>query len=220
VPLYSASLPPNLNLAANGVLSGTLATNGTFPFYARVTDAALSAADSSSPIQLTIVNPPLQITSASLPNGTVGAAYSAQLLAAGGQPPYSWSRAAGSASLPPDLFLSASGIISGTPTTSGSFGFIVQATDASFTSRTKPLSLIINPQSGPVLGSPNWLNNQFQIRLTGVTGQNYTVELSTDAGLSNWTTLFITNNATASSFLVTDPNATNKQRFYRALVGP
>jgi len=220
VPLYSASLPPNLNLAANGVLSGTLATNGTFPFYARVTDAALSAADSSSPIQLTIVNPPLQITSASLPNGTVGAAYSAQLLAAGGQPPYSWSRAAGSASLPPDLFLSASGIISGTPTTSGSFGFIVQATDASFTSRTKPLSLIINPQSGPVLGSPNWLNNQFQIRLTGVTGQNYTVELSTDAGLSNWTTLFITNNATASSFLVTDPIATNKQRFYRALVGP
>src|SRR5439155_12941781 len=161
-----------------------------------------------------------QITSASLPNGTAGAAYNAQLSATGGEPPYTWSRAAGSASLPPNLSLSASGIISGMPTTSGTFGFIVQATDASFTSRTKPLSLLINPQSGPVLGSPNWLANQFQIRLTGVTGQNYTVELSTDVGLTNWTTLFITNSATTSSFLVTDPNATNKLRFYRALFGP
>src|SRR5207244_3596320 len=88
---YSASLPPNLTLATNGVLSGTLATSGTFYFYARVTDAALNTADSSSPLQLTIANQPLQITNVSLPNGTVGATYNAQLGANGGQPPYSWS---------------------------------------------------------------------------------------------------------------------------------
>jgi hypothetical protein len=37
---------------------------------------------------------------------------------------------------------------------------------------------------------------------------------------SNWTSLFITNNTVSSSFLVTDPNANDKQGFYRILVGP
>ena len=217
---YSGSLPPNLTLANNGVLSGTLATSGTFYFYARVTDAAAppTTADSSSPLQLSIANQPLQIASVSLPSGTVGATYSAQLVATGGQPPYGWSLAAGSASLPQNLTLSSGGGISGTPTTNGTFNFIVRATDAGSTSKTKPLSLIINPQ--PVLGSPNWLTNRFQIRLTGVTGQNYTVQMSTNASSTSWTTLFITNNATTNSFLVADPNATNNQRFYRTLVGP
>jgi hypothetical protein len=35
----SGSLPANLTLATNGLLSGTLATNGTFNFTAQVTDA-------------------------------------------------------------------------------------------------------------------------------------------------------------------------------------
>jgi hypothetical protein len=34
-----------------------------------------------------------------------------------------------------------------------------------------------------------------------------------------WITLFITNNATTNSFLLTDPGATNKHRFYRVKVG-
>jgi hypothetical protein len=56
------------------------------------------------------------------------------------------------------------------------------------------------------------------MRLTGAAGQNYTVQTSTN--LSNWTSLYVTNNGLTNSFLVTDPNATNKQRSYRILVGP
>ena len=41
----SGPLPASLSLAANGVLSGTPATNGTFFFYARATDAIMTTAD-------------------------------------------------------------------------------------------------------------------------------------------------------------------------------
>jgi hypothetical protein len=44
--------------------------------------------------------------------------------------------------------------------------------------------------------------------------------VSTDLNSTNWTTLFVTNNPATNSFLLTDPNATNQQRFYRVLLGP
>ena len=56
--------------------------------------------------------------------------------------------------------------------------------------------------------------------LNGVSNQNYTLQMSTNLGATNWITLYITNNPAANSFLLADPNATNKQRFYRVLVGP
>jgi len=158
------------------------------------------------------------ITNVSLPSGTVGAPYSAQLGATGGEPPYTWSLAIGSASLPSGLSLNSAGRISGTPTTAKVSPFKVQATDANFTTTNKVLSITINPK--PVLGSPFWLANQFQMRLSGGTGQNYTVQVSTNLSPTNWTLLFVTNSTTTNSFIVTDRNATNGQRFYRALVGP
>jgi hypothetical protein len=56
--------------------------------------------------------------------------------------------------------------------------------------------------------------------LNGVSNQNYTLEMSTNLGAPNWITLYVTNNPAANSFLLADPSATNKQRFYRVLVGP
>ena len=218
IPNYSADPPANLILGTNGVLSGTLATaGGPFYFDVAVTDGAASNAYQT----LYIVNPPLPplvITNVSLPSGTVGAPYSAQLGATGGEPPYTWSLAIGSASLPSGLSLNSAGRISGTPTTNKVSTFKVQATDANFTTTNKVLSITINPK--PVLGSPFWLANQFQMRLSGVTGQNYTVQVSTNLSPTNWTLLFVTNSTTTNSFIVTDRNATNGQRFYRALVGP
>jgi hypothetical protein len=68
--------------------------------------------------------------------------------------------------------------------------------------------------------SGSWLGNQFQMRLTGATGQNYTIQMSTNLSFTNWATLLITNNATTNAFDVIDLNATNNQRFYRIKVGP
>jgi hypothetical protein len=64
-----------------------------------------------------------------LPPATVGVAYSAQLSASGGVPPYTYAVTSGS--LPAGLTLDPnSGILSGTPTTFGTSTFVVTATDS------------------------------------------------------------------------------------------
>ena len=86
----------------------------------------------------------LNITTSSLPDGAVGILYNQTLAATGGTPPYSWS----STTLPPGLYLGTStGVISGTPTTVGTYGFSVAVTDAAGTSLSTALSIIvaINP---------------------------------------------------------------------------
>ena len=199
------------------MLSGTLtAAGGPFYFDVAVTDGAANTAYQT--LSVYIVNPPLVITNVSLPNGNVGAGYSAQLGATGGQPPYNWQLAIGSANPPAGLTLNASGLISGTPTTNKVSAFKVQATDANFATTNKILSITINPK--PVLGLPTWQTNRLQMRLAGASNQNYTVQMSTNLSSTNWVSLMITNNTTTNSFMVTDPNATNKQRFYRILIGP
>jgi hypothetical protein len=219
IPDYSVGPPPDLTLSPSGVLSGTPETNaGSYGFYVRVTDAASNEADSPNPLLLNIVNPPLQITNVTLPGGAVGAFYSAQLGAIGGQPPYSWGLAVASAGLPGGLSLDLAGLISGTPTNSKASTFRVEATDANHDTAYQVLSITINPAL--VLGSPSWQGNRFQMRLTGATGQNYTVQMSTNLRSTNWTSLFVTNSATTNSFIVIDPNATDKQRFYRVEAGP
>ena len=67
------------------------------------------------------------ITTESLPNGTVGTAYS-QTLAADGSDTITWSVTSGS--LPTGLSLSEDGKITGTPTTAGTSTFTVTATNA------------------------------------------------------------------------------------------
>ncbi|WP_430391814.1 putative Ig domain-containing protein [Dyella sp. 20L07] len=70
---------------------------------------------------------PLSLTPVTLTGATFGAAYSQQLSATGGSGPYTFTVDAG---LPTGLSLSAGGVISGTPTVSGTFTFTVTATDS------------------------------------------------------------------------------------------
>jgi hypothetical protein len=221
IPNYSANPPANLTLASSGLLSGTIAAAATtYYFDVVVTDSVADTAELDA-LPLTVVSPPLPplvITNISLPNGNVGAAYSAQLGATGGQSPYTWALALGSANPPPGLSLNSSGLISGTTTTNGLFNFKVQVTDFNSTVTNKVFGIIVNPR--PVLGMPVWLGNQFQMRLTGASNQGYTVQVSTNLSSTNWISLIATNNTTTNSFIITDPNATNRQRFYRVLIGP
>jgi hypothetical protein len=221
-PPYSWSIPdqspPGFGLSTNGFFAGPANTTGTFTFDLIVTDSHANTNEEYG-LSITVVPaPPLQITNVSLPNGNVGAAYNAQLGATGGAPPYTWSLALGSASLPPGLLLDSSGLIFGTPTNSGLFSFIVQTTDTSSTTNNKELGLIVNPK--PSLSLPKWVTNRFSLELTGAANQNYTVQVTTNVNFTKWSTLIVTNSATANSFLIVDPNATNKQRFYRAIIGP
>lgn len=74
--------------------------------------------------------------------------------------------------------------------------------------------------STPTLTTPAWLTNRFSMSFNGAANQNYTVQMATNLNAANWMTLYVTNNPVTGSFLLTDPHATNRQRFYRILVGP
>jgi hypothetical protein len=157
------------------------------------------------------------VTTTSLPSGAVGAAYSQELTVDGGQSPYTWSQISGS--LPSGLSLDSNGFIAGTPATNGTFNFTARATDSNNNSATKTLPLFI--QGKPSIASIAKVSGgQFQFAFSGITNQNYTVQVSTNLAVSGWVSLFTTNSATSTLFNVSDPGATNQQRFYRVLIGP
>ncbi|MBQ7544699.1 MAG: putative Ig domain-containing protein [Synergistaceae bacterium] len=140
------NLPAGLSMDSDGVFSGTTTESGTYRFmvYAFVNDD-ISARKS---VQLTVeTSSALPITTASLPAGTVGQEYYAELLS-----PIEgavWSREGGT--LPPGLTLGSNGLISGTPEEAGTFRFIVRA--AVLTREgTRQLAITIAPavESGDV----------------------------------------------------------------------
>jgi hypothetical protein len=85
---------------------------------------------------LMVTVPSLTITSATLPNADQNAPYTTTLTASGGVSPYSWSLASGS-SYPAGLTMSSAGVLSGTPTGSGTIQFSVQVSDSESTPQVK-----------------------------------------------------------------------------------
>lgn len=127
-----------------------------------------------------VVAAPVSITTTGLPNGTVGATYSATLAATGGVPPYTWSIPTG---LPLGLTLNTgTGAISGAPTQPGTGNFTVQVSDSESTPETASTSLVITVAPAP---PPT------------VTASSTTVTISSPGG-SGSTTLTVANFARGS----------------------
>ncbi len=138
----SGNLPPGLTLSGTGVITGIPTSAGNFSFTVQVTDTQNNTATQQLSIMVTAG--PLIITTTQLPNGTQGVAYSAMLGAAGGAPPYTWSIASGL--LPAGLMLNtATGLISGTPSATGTSSFTAQVTDFMLQTVSAPLQIVINP---------------------------------------------------------------------------
>ena len=105
-----------------------------------------AAAGRAASVTLSYPLPALSVTTATLPDGTAGTAYiSTTLDATGGISPYTWSVPPGT--LPPGLALSSSGVISGTPSSPGTFSFTVTVTDAEnpAATATRTLSILVHP---------------------------------------------------------------------------
>jgi subtilisin family serine protease len=127
-------------VAATGAYAGTFSLSGSANWSALV---ATFVAAGQAP-------PPLAITTTSLPDGVAGSPYSATLAATGGTPPYGWAVTTGT--LPPGITLApATGALSGTPTATGSSGFVVQVTDAAAASSSVPLGITVDPPSSVAL---------------------------------------------------------------------
>jgi hypothetical protein len=142
----SGSFPPGLSLASDeGVARGTPTQAGSFSFFITVsyTCGLKSASDQQYTINVNAGTPPkpkLTVTTPSLPDANLNVAYTAPALQASGDTVNSWALAGGA--LPAGLTLAANGVISGTPTQSGTFSFNVQA-NGNGTSDTRALSIFV-----------------------------------------------------------------------------
>lgn len=117
---------------------GTLGADTAFGCSTRIDSfiVDLFSAGSSS-----TADPPAIATTA-LASGKQNVSYTATLAAIGGVPPYSWSITSGN--LPAGLIFSGTGVISGTPTGSGTSTFTVQVADSNAQKATATLSLAIS----------------------------------------------------------------------------
>ncbi|HQR21874.1 MAG TPA: putative Ig domain-containing protein [Burkholderiaceae bacterium] len=170
------TLPAGLALnASTGVISGTPTTTGTSSFTIRATDSI--GAVGSRAYTVTI-NPAITVSPASLPNGTSGTAYSRTISASGGTGTYSYSVSAGS--LGAGLALNAAtGVISGTPTTTGARSFTIRATDGNGTFGSQSYTISIN---AAVTVNPATLPNG-----TVGTGYSQTVTATGGTGAGTYT---------------------------------
>ncbi len=143
--ITGGALPDGLSLdPATGAISGTPTATGDFDFTVQVADSQGTPATATRALSISVAPAALAVTTAALPGGIVGTAYSATLEASGGIAPYIWSLSAGE--LPDGLSLDgATGLIDGTPTAGGTFDITVQAEDSagSPATATRPLSITI-----------------------------------------------------------------------------
>jgi hypothetical protein len=127
--IAAGALPSGLTLdPASGTISGVPSAEGMFSFTLQLTDSGNPAQTTTMNLSIN-VSQLLTITTMALADGTSGVAYSGVLAASGGTMPYAWSIESGA--FPPGLSLdSASGSITGTPTTPGTFTFTARVTDS------------------------------------------------------------------------------------------
>ena len=131
-----------LSLSAAGVLSGTPTVTGTIEFVVEVVDESMQVDE--RPLSLDI-HSPVVVQSISLPAWTQNFAYvQTQIVSTGGTGTHVWSDFDGGLT-GSGLSLSASGLLTGTPTASGTYTFIAQAVDLAGSYDQKELSVTINP---------------------------------------------------------------------------
>jgi len=131
--LASGTLPTGLTLSTAGVLSGTPTQGGTFPITVLVTDAN-GCTGVSGTYNLVITCPTITVTNPANGNGTASSPFSETFTESGGVGSPTFTLATGT--LPTGLTLVANGVLSGTPTQTGSFPITVTSTDANGCSGT------------------------------------------------------------------------------------
>jgi hypothetical protein len=170
--ITGGSLPPGITSATVSdpqlLLSGTPTTPGTFTFTVTATDPS---SDSGSKLYSITINPAVSITTTTLPDWTVNQpGYNSTINATGGTGSYTFGLASGV--LPNGLNLSASGVLSGTPTLAGSYSFSVSASDTLGSTDTKSYTVNINtPVVITTTTLPDWtVNNPGYNKTIAATG--------------------------------------------------
>jgi len=154
--LLDGNLPPGLSfqnaipgsgLRVNGI-SGVPTEVGTYPFTVRLVDSSNPPRTYDGVFSLRVDPPFLGISTTQLKRGEIGIPYSATLQGTGGLPPYVWSTTFGT-QLPAGLTLSASGQITGTPTTEQRTDVSFQLRDSLNSTFTKTFTMLVTKPLPP-----------------------------------------------------------------------
>lgn len=145
---YYVSSNSNPNVVSANISGSTLNLFGINTGTSTVTVCAVSASNVCASANVTVgtISGNLYFLTTSLNNAPTGGFYTAQLLVAGSSP-FSFSISSGN--LPSGMFLSSSGLISGTPTLAGTYNFTVRVQDSANRVAFQNFSLAV---SGTVLG--------------------------------------------------------------------
>jgi len=142
--LASGTLPSGLTLA-EGAISGTPRSAGTFAFVARATDAEGRVANYPARV---VVADKLAIQTTLFRPAKVGKLYGARVKTSGGVAPSTWHITAGS--LPRGIrFDRATGVLSGTPRKAGRYSLTFEATDSLGVVARKTLRLSVIAAPAP-----------------------------------------------------------------------
>ncbi len=174
--ISSGSLPSGLTLnQSTGQITGVPTTSGDYTFTVKAEKDSQSA---EKQLSITIgTTPTITITTTSLPSGTVGASYSAQLAASTAGA--TWSVSSGT--LPAGLSLNAStGAITGTPTAANTYTFTVKAAIGS-ASAEKSFTVTINPVTTLTITTESLSS--------GVRGQSYSATLEANISGATWSVI-------------------------------
>lgn len=134
----------DLTTGTSSLAAGASVIVGTFP-------TGTSSMSSTSNFGLVeIANVPAITTI--LPGGALSSSYSQSLAATGGTGPYAWSVSAGA--LPGGFTLSNAGLLSGTPTSAGTFNFTIQAQDSLLVNGMRSYTLIVASTDLAITTSP------------------------------------------------------------------
>jgi hypothetical protein len=192
---YNATGLPN-GLSINhttGAITGTPAVSaeGTSPVTATVTDSTQPTAQSASAnLSVTIAAPPpskLVITTASLPSGTAGVAYSASIAASGGTAPYTYN----ATGLPSGLSINhTTGAITGTPAASaqGTSPVTATVTDSTLpTAQSASVNLSVTIAAAPPPPPPSKLVITTVSLPSGTAGVAYSASITASGGTTPYT---------------------------------
>ena len=168
------TLPTGLTLdTATGTISGTPTGTGSYLFAIGVTDNVAGYSEKEFTIELL---QPLQITTASLPSGQQGVAYSGSISATGGKPAYSFTLMGGT--LPNGLTLDSNGSLTGTPRESDTFNISVRLTDSTGATADKSYALTLTAVAALTLNTATLPQ--------GYIGTYYSAPLSASGGVLPW----------------------------------
>ncbi|MDH3939209.1 MAG: M4 family metallopeptidase, partial [candidate division Zixibacteria bacterium] len=177
-----------LSLSAGGLVSGTPLSSGGHFFTAMVLD---DSGYTDEQLLTFTINPPVQVTTTSLPDQTAGASYSQTLTGTGGTGTLLWSDKFDDL-IGTGLSLSTGGVVSGTPT-AGAVSFTAVATDQVGANGEQVLSMTINPE---LVISTGTLPD-------GVQGAEYSLQIASTGGTGNQTWSDKNNDLTGSGLTLT-----------------